>query len=382
MTSSFTADDERAMQRALQLAALATNSAHPNPRVGCVLVAGGEVVGEGWHRRAGEPHAEVFALRAAGARARGATAYVSLEPCNHVGRTPPCTEALLKAGVSRVIFAMRDPDPRVDGSGAEHLRRAGVKVESGLLGNEARELNLGFVSRVQRSRPWVRLKLAASLDGRTALANGESRWITSEAARQDVQLWRARSDAIMTGVGTVLADDPELTLRVGAEPRRQPLRVVLDSNLRTPSSAKLLHAAGETLLLTTVSQRVTPHAPTSQRPTTSPLGKWPAGVTVEVVSADASGRVALQPALARLGKLPINELWVEAGATLAGALLSAALVDELVLYYAPKLLGQDARPLVDLNSPLSLSSAIGFQLHSVATLGGDVRLVLRTPGAV
>ena len=358
------------MQRALQLAALATNSAHPNPRVGCVVAAGGEIVGEGWHRRAGEPHAEVLALRAAGARARGATAYVSLEPCNHVGRTPPCTEALLKAGVSRVIFALRDPDPRVNGSGAEHLRRAGVKVESGLLGNEARELNLGFVSRLQRGRPWVRLKLAASLDGRTALANGESRWITSEAARQDVQLWRARSDAIMTGVGTVLADDPELTLRVGAEPRRQPLRVVLDSHLRTTPGAKLLHAVGETLLLTTVKQRA------------APPGEWPDGVTVEVVDAGLDGRVALQPALARLGKLPINELWVEAGATLAGALLSAALVDEVVLYYAPKLLGKDARPLVDLNSPLSLSSAIGFQLHSVATLGGDVRLVLRTSGAV
>ena len=382
MTSLFTAADERAMQRALQLAALATNSAHPNPRVGCVLVAAGEVVGEGWHQRAGEPHAEVFALRAAGARARGATAYVTLEPCNHVGRTPPCTEALLQAGVSRVIYALRDPDPRVDGSGAERLQRAGVKVASGLLGDEARELNLGFVSRVQRGRPWVRLKLAASLDGRTALANGESRWITSAAAREDVQQWRARSDAIMTGVGTVLADDPELTLRVGAEPRRQPLRVVLDSHLRTPSSAKLLRAAGETLLLTTVNPRVATPAFAPQQPASPPIGPWPAGVTVEVVDADPGGRVALLPALARLGSLPINELWVEAGATLAGALLAAGLVDELVLYYAPKLLGQDARPLAGLGSPLSLHAAIAFQLHTVTTVGGDVRLVLRAPGAI
>ncbi|MEK7810669.1 MAG: bifunctional diaminohydroxyphosphoribosylaminopyrimidine deaminase/5-amino-6-(5-phosphoribosylamino)uracil reductase RibD, partial [Pseudomonadota bacterium] len=230
--------DSQWMARALQLAALGLNTTSPNPRVGCVLVKDGKIIGEGWHQRAGEAHAEVHALRAAGSAAQGATAYVTLEPCSHFGRTPPCAGALIAAGISRVVIAMQDPNPLVSGQGIALLRDAGIEVEYGLIESVARELNIGFFARMTRGLPWVRSKIAASLDGRTALANGTSQWITGEAARQDVQRWRARSCAVVTGIGTVLADDPQLNVRI--DTGRQPLRVVLDSDLRIPPNAKII----------------------------------------------------------------------------------------------------------------------------------------------
>lgn len=357
------------MERALQLAALGRDSSHPNPRVGCVLVREGEVVGEGWHRRAGEPHAEAFAIEAAGARARGATAYVTLEPCNHHGRTPPCTEALIAAGVSRVVYAVPDPDPRVDGGGAARLRAAGIDVVSGLLADAATELNLGFFSRLRRGRPWLRLKLASSLDGRTALASGESQWISSAASRQDVQAWRAQSAAILTGVGTVLADDPALTVRTGGSPR-QPLRVVLDSQLRTPATARVLSGPGESCLF----------ALEGGADEAAPVIALSPRTSIERVPAGADGRPALAEVLRRLGARQVNEIWAEAGPTLAGALLAAGLVDELVLYLAPTLLGPDARPLAQLPPLGRLADRPAWRIHDLRAIGPDARIMLRPGG--
>ncbi len=372
MKPTFSDFDVAAMRRALELAARGLVTAHPNPRVGCVLARDGEIVGEGWHERTGGPHAEVNALREAGDRARGATAYVTLEPCNHHGRTPPCVDALLEAGVARVVFACGDPDPRVDGAGADRLRAAGVIVEGGLLEAEAVELNVGFLSRIRRGRPWVRLKLAMSLDGRTALASGASRWLTSAPARADVHAWRARSGAVLTGVGTVVADDPRLTVRgvaaAGAAPR-QPLRVVLDSRLRTPASARLVREPGETLLIGT------PDAPAPDW-----LAQQP-GVRLERCPGDARGRVDLGAALALLGASGINDVWVEAGPTLAAALHLAGLIDEWVLYVAPLLLGADARPLLELPGPGSLAGATRLQVRDVQPIGADVRIMLRPGGS-
>ncbi len=254
----FTDFDRRAMARALELAERGLETTHPNPRVGCVIAQGEEIVGEGWHERAGEPHAEINALGAAGPRAAGATAYVTLEPCSHHGRTPPCVDALIAARLVRVIFALEDPNPRVSGRGAEALRRAGLVVDSGLMAAEAAELNPGFLTRMRTGRPWVRVKLATSLDGRTALANGASQWITGPAAREDVQHWRARSSAILTGIGTVLADDPRLDVRLpdppSGRPRLQPLRVILDARLQTPPGAKMLATGGSVLIMTAANQ--------------------------------------------------------------------------------------------------------------------------------
>lgn len=371
--TGFSAFDHEAMRRALALAACGLESAHPNPRVGCVIALGDRIVGEGFHARAGEPHAEVFALRAAGAAARGATAYVTLEPCNHHGRTPPCVDALLAAGISRVVYASQDPDPRVDGAGAARLRAAGVMVEGDLLAVEAAELNLGFLSRLRRGRPWVRLKLAMSLDGRTALASGESRWLTGEAARADVHAWRARSSAVLTGIGTVLADDPQLTVRREPAAARQPLRVVLDSQLRLPPGARLLREPGETLLLTAGS------VPVDARARVAAGGA--AALRIESMPLDAAGRIDLPAALGYLGAAGINELWVEAGATLSGALQAAGLVDEWVLYIAPLLLGADGHPLLALPGAATLASAPRFVTRDVQPIGADVRIMLRSGDA-
>jgi diaminohydroxyphosphoribosylaminopyrimidine deaminase/5-amino-6-(5-phosphoribosylamino)uracil reductase len=368
--TQFSAFDQAAMRRALELAARGLETTHPNPRVGCVIAQGERIVGEGFHARAGEPHAEVFALRAAGETARGATAYVTLEPCNHHGRTPPCVDALLAAGIARVVYASHDPDPRVDGAGAERLRAAGVTVEGGLLAAEADDLNAGFLSRLRRGRPWVRLKLAMSLDGRTALASGESRWLTSDAARADVHAWRARSDAVLTGIGSVLADDPQLTVRREAGVARQPLRVVLDSRLRTPPQARLLREPGETLLLTTA----------AASPARAVLQGAAGALRIETVAADTAGRVQLDAALQRLGALGINELWVEAGATLAAALQLAGLVDEWVLYVAPVLLGADGRPLLAMPGAARLAVAPRLRVCDVQPVGADVRIMLRSGG--
>lgn len=359
----FSPFDEAAMRRALELAARGLNSTHPNPRVGAVLARDQEIVGEGWHERAGEPHAEPLAIGAAGERARGATVYVTLEPCNHHGRTPPCVDVLLAAGVRRVVYAVGDPDPRVDGAGAARLRAAGVKVESGLLEQEAAELNAGFFKRLRTGRPFVRLKSAMSLDGRTALANGESRWITSEAAREDVQHWRARASAVLTSSATVLADDPRLDVRIDTP--RQPLRVVLDRRRRVRRTARILKPPGEVLLFAAAST-LKPRARDER------LGD----ARIERVRASRTG-FDLRRVLTRLGDLQVNELHVESGPKLAGALLSAGLVDEWLLYVAPKLLGRDGRPLANFARLVSLRSAPSFAIVETAPVGPDIRLRLR-----
>jgi len=360
---SFTAFDEVAMRRALELAARGLYGTHPNPRVGAVLVRDEEIIGEGWHERPGEPHAEPNALRAAGERARGATAYVTLEPCSHHGRTPPCVDALLAAGVHRVVYAVGDPDPRVNGRGAQLLRDAGVKVQAGLLEREAEALNAGFMMRNRKGRPFVRLKSAASLDGRTALASGASKWITSEAARADVQHWRAQSSAVLTSAATVLADNPRLDVRI--ETPRQPLRVVLDRRRSVPRKARILAPPGEVLLFAA--------APARARGTkgTETLG----AARIERVRT-LRGHLDLKRVLARLGELQINEVLVEAGPRLGGALLAAGLVDEWLLYLAPKLLGPTAKPLTALARLTKLTAAPQFEILESRTVGPDLRLRL------
>ena len=380
----FTDFDRRAMARALELAERGLETTHPNPRVGCVIAQGEEIVGEGWHERAGEPHAEINALGAAGPKAAGATAYVTLEPCSHHGRTPPCVDALIAARLARVIFAVEDPNPRVSGRGAEALRRAGVAVESGLLAAEAAELNPGFLKRMRTGRPWVRVKLAMSLDGRTALANGASQWITGPAAREDVQHWRARSSAILTGIGTVLADDPRLDVRLpdppSGRPRLQPLRVVLDARLQTPPGAKILTVGGTVLIMTAADQSAAEVELASRRAALIERGavieELPASETSTAVAAGGL-RLSLPDMLDRLGGREINELWVEAGPRLAGALLRQMLVDELILYVAPKLLGPQARPLVEMSELRSLPEAPNFTVVESGQIGDDVRLRLR-----
>jgi diaminohydroxyphosphoribosylaminopyrimidine deaminase/5-amino-6-(5-phosphoribosylamino)uracil reductase len=351
------------MQQALELAARGLYTTDPNPRVGCVLVRDGKIVGEGWHERAGQAHAEAVALTAAGAVARGATAIVTLEPCATAGRVPPCTEALIAAGVARVVYAADDPNPRKAG-GAAQLRRAGIVVEGGILAAEARALNPGFFKRHETGLPWVRLKLGLSLDGRTALANGESRWITGGAARQDAQRFRARSSVVLTGVGTLLADDPALNVRIeGAT--RQPLRVVLDSALRAPPAARVFGREGPSLVCT-VSEDAARTAALQA-----------AGATVVRLAADAAGRVDLRAVLVHLAGLDTNEVWVEAGATLAGAWLDAGLVDELVLYYAGAVLGNDARGMAAIRPLQHLDERRRWRFHEVSPLGDDLRLTLR-----
>jgi diaminohydroxyphosphoribosylaminopyrimidine deaminase/5-amino-6-(5-phosphoribosylamino)uracil reductase len=359
------AEDQSHMARALELAHLGIYSTPPNPAVGCVLVRDGRVVGEGHHRSTGGPHAEVHALEAAGEAARGATAYVSLEPCAHFGRTPPCTRALLGAGVARVVCALRDPDPRVAGGGLEELARAGVAVESGLLASDAAELNRGFIRRMSSGRPWVTLKTGASLDGRTALASGVSRWITGEAARADVQRLRARASAVVTGIGTVLADDPALTVR---EPGlellgRRPLRVVLDSRLRIPVNARVLDETAPAIVFTT-------------QPASGARALEERGVRIETLAA-RDGRIDLPSLLDRLGALECNEILVEAGPELAGSFLEAGLVDEFVLYVAPCVLGDAARPMFRLPPLERMADRYDFRVRDAARVGDDLRVVLR-----
>lgn len=365
MTTSSPAVDQAHMARALQLAALGLYTTDPNPRVGCVLVQGDRIVGEGWHYRAGEPHAEVLALQAAGDAARGAVAYVTLEPCSHTGRTPPCADALIAAGVARVCCATRDPNPRVAGTGLTRLEAAGIAVSTGPLAAAARELNAGFFSRHERGRPYVRLKLAMSLDGRTAHANGVRAWITGEAARLDVQQWRARSSAVLTGSGTVRSDDPQLDVRLAyGDWVRQPLRVVLDTGLSLDPDARLIQGGGALVLA----------APDA----IGPLAGSP--VAVERVGR-APGGLDLAGVLAALQAREVNELLVECGATLGGAFLRAGLVDELILYVAPQLLGADAAPLAELGGSAGLPALRGFAFHDVRRVGADLRVTLR-PGTV
>ncbi len=355
----FSSLDSEYMALALRLAEQGLYSTSPNPRVGCVIVHAGKVVGTGWHQRAGEPHAEVLALRAAGDAARGATAYVTLEPCSHFGRTPPCADALIAAGVARVVIAMQDPNPLVSGKGIEKLRAVGILVESGLMEAAARELNLGFVSRMTRGIPYVRSKIASSLDGRTALKNGVSQWITGAPARRDVQHWRARSCAVLTGINTILADDAQLNVRDIAM-LRQPLRVVLDSQLRMPLSAKILQGSDTRI-----------YTATQNTKKIAALEKL--GVRV-CVCANAQGRVDLNAMLKDLAQRGMNEVLVEAGSILNGALLQANLVDELVLYLAPQMLGSAARGMANLGELTQLAQRVELHWQDVRQVGNDLRV--------
>ena len=359
---SFSAVDHGMMARALQLAERGMWTTTPNPRVGCVLTRDGEVIGEGWHDKAGEPHAEVNALRAAGERARGATAYVTLEPCSHHGRTPPCAEALVAAGVSRVVAAMSDPNPLVAGKGLAMLRAAGIEATSGLLEDEARELNIGFVSRMTRGRPWLRLKAAASLDGKTALNNGVSQWITGPDARRDGHRWRARACAVLTGIGTVRDDDPQLLVR-DVETTRQPLRVVVDSRLETPLSARILQG-GPVLVAVAVDDEKRANLLRA------------AGAEVLLLP-NAAGKVELKDLLEELGRRGINEVHAEAGFKLNGSLLREGLVDELLLYLAPCLIGHDASGLFNLPELTSLDGKRPLQIRDLRQIGEDIRLIAR-----
>jgi len=352
---SFTEFDHAMMRRALELAERGLFTTTPNPRVGCVLTRGDKIVGEGWHERAGGPHAEVVALERAGEEARGATVYVALEPCNHFGRTPPCAPALAQAKVARVVAALRDPNPRASG-GAAVLEAAGIRFEHGLLEEAARELNIGFLSRITRSRPWVRLKAAATLDGRTALADGTSQWITGAEARRDGHRWRARACAVLTGAGTVRADDPRLTVREVETPR-QPLRVVVDSRLETPPGARILQ--GEKALVFAARPGSLPNA--------------------EVVALpNPEGKVDLPRMLGELARRGVNELHVEAGFRLNGSLLREGCVDEFLLYLNPSLLGDSAQGIVDLAAPASLDARPRLRIVSVERVGEDLRILART----
>ncbi len=355
----FTADDHQFMARALHLAEQGLYSTMPNPRVGCMIVKDNKIVGEGAHLKAGEPHAEVFAIRQAGAQAKGATAYVTLEPCSHTGRTPPCSQALVSAGVAKVIVAMQDPNPQVSGSGLAHLQSHNIEVAAGLMERQAQELNPGFISRMSRNMPFVRSKIAASLDGKTALKNGESKWITGEAARLDVQYWRARSCAILTGAGTVLADNPRMNVRE-LSIDRQPLKVIVDSQLKTPVDANILH--GGNVLIAFASDR---------------QGKakqlLEAGAELLCIP-DKEGKVCLRTLLSHLASQQINEVQCEGGEGLNGALMAQSLIDELLIYYAPKLMGGAAKDMFAMPEFTSMSQAIALDILDMRQIGADIRL--------
>ena len=358
----FSPADQQHMAEALRLAEKGLFTATPNPRVGCVIVRDGQAVGAGWHEKTGGPHAEVMALRAAGARARGATAYVSLEPCSHHGRTPPCVDTLIEAGIARVVAAMQDPNSQVAGSGFARLRAAGIEVESGLMQDEARELNIGFVSRMSRGRPWVRTKIAASLDGRTALANGQSQWITGPEARRDGHAWRARACAVLTGIGTVRNDDPQLNVRE-VETTRQPLKVLVDSQLQLPLSAKLLQS-GQVLVAAAVENKASIAALRDK------------GAEV-VVLPNARGKVELMDLMRELARREINEVHVEAGFKLNGSLLREGLVDEILIYLAPSILGDSACGMFKLPELADLERKRLVQFGDVRTIGRDIRILAR-----
>lgn len=367
--TQFSALDHQHMARALQLARRGLYSTQPNPRVGCVLVKNGAVIGAGWHERAGGPHAEIQALRAVAGDVSGACAYVSLEPCAHHGRTPPCAQALVDAKVARVVAATLDANPLVAGRGLEILRKAGISVASGLCAAQAVELNVGFLSRMGKQRPWVRCKMGMSLDGRTAMASGESKWITGAGARADVQRLRARSCALLTGIGTVLADDPSLTARISAASLppeytyidRQPHRIVLDTTLRFPVHAKMLSLPGTTTVVTASQDQVKRAA------------LLDAGAQV-VCLPDAHGKIDLLALRGWLVEQQINELLVEAGARISGALLRAGWIDELVVYMAPLVMGDQAKGLFSLPGLETLSQRINLKLQQVRQVGDDLRL--------
>lgn len=367
--ASFTPDDAQYMAHALRLAEKGTLTVRPNPAVGCVIVKNGVIVGEGWHHKAGTPHAEVHALAMAGEQAQGATAYVTLEPCSHYGRTPPCALALVNSGVSRVVCAMQDPNPLVAGKGLQILNDAGIEVSSGLMESSARALNQGFLSRMERQRPFVRVKLATSMDGRTALANGKSQWITGECARADVQQLRARSGAIVTGIETVLADDPALTVRLAGFEDFQPLRVILDSQLRIPLSAQLLKLSGQVMIVTL------PETAHQHAEKVSQLTQL--GIKLLTLSANDKERIDLSQLVNHLAKEHhINDLLVEAGATLAGAFVAENLADELWWYTAMAIMGQDARAGLITPDFQQMTDIYRWQVKDQRMIGQDQRMIL------
>jgi diaminohydroxyphosphoribosylaminopyrimidine deaminase/5-amino-6-(5-phosphoribosylamino)uracil reductase len=359
---SFNWFDYQSMASALQLARKGLNTTHPNPRVGCVITRDGQVVGSGWHKKAGEDHAEINALREAGEQAEGGTAYVTLEPCSHSGRTPPCVDALISAKITRVVFALEDPNPDVNGNGFQRLLKAGIQVQTGLMAKEAEELNAGFLKRMRQGRPWVRIKLAQSMDGHIGLANGSSQWISGSEARADVQIWRARSDVILTGIGTVLADDPSLNVR-NKKNARQPLRAIVDSQWRTPAKARLLGLTGDVLI-----------AGVKENPVPEAL----ANAGAECLRVPSfEGQVDMKFVLAELGKRGFNEVQVEAGATLCGTLIQQRLADEILIYQAPILLGGGAvspfaSPRLD-----NMDDRVHLEWMDSRRIGKDQRLRLK-----
>ncbi len=369
--TTFNAYDHEFMSRAIRLAKKGLNTTQPNPRVGCVITQNNMIVGEGWHKKAGEAHAEINALLHAGSQAKGATVYVTLEPCCHTGKTPPCTDSLIKAGVARVVAAMQDPHDKVAGQGFEKLKQAGVEVQVGLLEEQARLLNLGFIKRMQQGLPFVRVKMAMSVDGRTAMASGESKWITGEAARHDVQYWRARSSAMLTGIGTILHDDPSLTVRLGNAVLKQsgmqvgslqPVRVILDSDLKLSPTAKVIQQGGDVLVFSNNidEQKIT--------------ALEEAGVKVMYIEKGDDG-LDLLAILKYLASLQINEVMVEAGANLAGSFIAAGLVDELIIYMAPVLMGNNARGLFNLPLIQQMGDKIQLNIKEIRQFGEDIRII-------
>jgi len=351
------------MSLALDQAAKGLYTTQPNPRVGCVLAKNSKVIATGWHLKAGGRHAEVVALESAGKLADGATAYVTLEPCSHTGRTPPCADALINAGIKRVVIATKDPNPQVNGDGYNRLKSAGLSIECGLMSEDAEELNVGFFKRMRSGQPWVRVKIASSLDGRTALKNGDSKWISSQASRNDVQIWRARASAILTGIGTVLADDPQMTARV-QEPPLQPLRVIVDTKWRTPVRSRIMGDVSRVLIAG--DENCDP--PEALRET---------GVALLPLET-TEGKINLKVLMLHLASCEINEIQVEAGARLCGGLLLGSLVDEILLYQAPVLLGEDAPGLFSMGVLESMNEKISLERTAVDPLGCDLRMRFRT----
>lgn len=358
------------MAEAIHLARQGLYTTTPNPRVGCVIVKDGNVIGRGAHLKAGEPHAEVYALREAGQQAKGATAFVTLEPCSHTGRTPPCANALIEAGVSRVVIAMQDPNPLVSGKGIQRLISAGIQVDTGLLEQQAQQLNLGFIKRMRSGMPYVRLKTAASLDGQTALSNGESQWITSPHARTDVQRWRAQSCAILTGIGTVLADDPLMNVRL-ENTLRQPLKVILDSAMRIPEQARILN--GDPVIIVYSESAYRSLATSKQQELIAKRERLQQRGIHTLAMSGTDSKLDLDAILKYLATQGVNEVFVEAGATLSGAMMAEKCVDELILYVAPKLMG-DGRGLFHFSIP-SISASISLQFQDIRQIGPDIRII-------
>ena len=358
----FSSDDHAYMSQALQLAEKGLYSTSPNPRVGCVIVRDGKIAGSGWHVQTGQPHAEINALNIAGGAAQGATVYLTLEPCSHYGRTHPCAEALIRAKVAKVIIAMQDPNPLVAGKGASLLKQSGINVLVGLMGEWAKDLNVGFVSRMTNNRPWVRMKIAASLDGKTALNNGVSQWITGEAARHDGHRFRARSCAVLTGIGTVLEDDPQLSVRF-IETSRQPLRIIIDSQLKIPTTAKVLRGEGELIFTTTDNkERISALKEAGARP---------------IILPNEKGKIDLAELMQILADFEINELLVEAGNRLSSAFIREGLVNELIIYLAPHLIGNRAMGMLQLPELTDLSEKYNLKIKDLRMVGEDIRIMSR-----